>query len=135
MKFKTQKRLAAEMLGIGVRKVWLDPLMLEEIKQAITKADIKDLIKDKAIRVKQSRKKKIKNERRKRRGRGSVKKSIAKRKATYVKKIRKLRKYLKEEKEKKTISKEDFKELRKMARAGYFKNLRQLKEHVKEAKK
>ena len=39
-----QKRLAAQVLKVGQSKVWLDPEHLKEIKEAITKADIRKLI-------------------------------------------------------------------------------------------
>ena len=46
---KTQKRLAAEILGVGIHRVKFMPDRLDEIKEAITRKDIEELIKDKAI--------------------------------------------------------------------------------------
>ncbi len=46
MRLKSQRRLAAQLLKIGENKVWFDEDRLEEVKEAITKVDIKKLIKD-----------------------------------------------------------------------------------------
>ena len=66
MQIKIQKRLAAQVLKCSESNVRLDPNRLEEIKEAITKADIKSLVKDKAIIAKKQGEKKrprIKKER------------------------------------------------------------------------
>ena len=52
MKLKLQKKLAADVLNCSVKRVALDVDRLEEIKEAITKADIKSLAKDKLLNVK-----------------------------------------------------------------------------------
>ena len=41
-----QRRLAAQILKCGENRVRFDPESLEDIKEAITKQDIKDLLKD-----------------------------------------------------------------------------------------
>lgn len=41
---KNQKRLAADELGVGKNRVWLDPEAQGEIADAITREDIRDLI-------------------------------------------------------------------------------------------
>src|SRR3989338_9726143 len=55
MQLKIQKRLAAQILKTSGKKIRLDSDRLEEIKEAITKADIKSLIKDNAITEKRVR--------------------------------------------------------------------------------
>ena len=52
MQLKIQKRLAARILKASQNDIWLDSGRLDEIKEAITKVDIKSLIKDKAIKPK-----------------------------------------------------------------------------------
>ncbi len=42
MNLRSQKRVAADVLGIGVTRVWFNPEKKEDIKKAITKADIRD---------------------------------------------------------------------------------------------
>ena len=53
MQLKIQKRLAAQILKTSQKNIWLDENRLEEIKESITKNDIKSLIKDKAIKGRQ----------------------------------------------------------------------------------
>ena len=36
MNLTTQKRLAADLLKVGVNRVWIDPNNLEEVSRAIT---------------------------------------------------------------------------------------------------
>jgi len=75
MQLKIQKRLAAQILKSSEKSIWLDSSRLDEIKEAITKVDIKSLIKDKAIKGKQKKgisKSRIrKNKEQKRKGRRS----------------------------------------------------------------
>lgn len=134
MKLTTQKRMAAHVLGIGENKVVFDHLRLEEIKQAITKADIEDLIKDRAIRARPG-KQGFKKEKRKRTKAGSVKRTVVKRKRNYINRIRKTRAYVKEQLKMGAISKALEQEVRKYAKAGQFKNLKNVKEYIKLKKK
>ncbi|MEM2906364.1 MAG: 50S ribosomal protein L19e [Candidatus Bathyarchaeia archaeon] len=46
----TQRRLAAEALGVGLSRVWMDPERLEDIQSAITKQEIRRLIGEGAIK-------------------------------------------------------------------------------------
>ena len=52
MKLNNQKRIAAKLLNCSKKRVVFDTERLEEIKEAITKADLRGLIKDKAISAK-----------------------------------------------------------------------------------
>ena len=55
MKLDTQKRIAAKVLKISKKRVKLDPLRAEDLKEAITKTDIRGLIGDNAIKKKQKK--------------------------------------------------------------------------------
>ncbi|MGB9201751.1 50S ribosomal protein L19e, partial [Methanobacterium sp.] len=44
MNLTTQKRLAADILKVGVNKVWIDPETVEEVSRAITRESVKQLI-------------------------------------------------------------------------------------------
>ena len=50
-----QRRLAAHILKCGRNRIWLDPNKLDEIKEAITKTDIRSLINDGTISKKRLR--------------------------------------------------------------------------------
>jgi large subunit ribosomal protein L19e len=52
MKLATQRRLAAAILKVGKYRVWIDPSRLSDIKEAITRADVRDLIKDNVVQKK-----------------------------------------------------------------------------------
>ena len=95
MGFKTQKNLASRLLGVGNEKIWFDPLRLDDISQAITRVDILELVKDRAIRVRPSVSK-TKVEKRARRGSGSRRMTVSTRKRDYMNKIRKMRRHLEE---------------------------------------
>lgn len=134
----TQRRLAAEVLGIGKGRVWFDPEKLTDIGEALTKADIEELIKDKAIKAKPIAKRikrkegreRRKTKKRKRRKTGRIKMKIKRRKQRYVKRIRKLRNYLKMLKSKAAITIQQYHDLRRLAKAGQFKSRRELQDYV-----
>lgn len=133
-KLDTQRRLAAEILGIGENKIMFDSLRFEDISKAITRADIKDLIKDKAIMKRITGKSKMKKEKR-RRGTGKIRMRIKNRKKKYIAKIRKLRRYLSEVKDKKIITLQEYQYLRRLAKSGHFKTRRHLKDYLTTAMK
>lgn len=131
MKLEGQRRLASRILDVGKNKVWFDKNRLDEIKKAITSLDIKELVKDGAIKIRMKKKIEIKKEKRlRRRGAGSIKMKVSKGKERYIKKIRKLRKYIHEIYDKKILTNDEKKKLRKMAKAGEFKGLRHMKEYI-----
>ncbi|MEM3085859.1 MAG: 50S ribosomal protein L19e [Halobacteria archaeon] len=47
---RTQRRMAASLLGVGAHKVWMDPEKGEDIAKAITREDVRGLIADGSIR-------------------------------------------------------------------------------------
>ena len=98
MNLRKKKALAARTFGVGVGRIeFLEP-RLEEIKEAITKQDIRDLHKDGAIRIKNIKGRKAKPRKKKKKTIGNVRKKINKRKREYVTLTRKLRKHLAENK-------------------------------------
>ena len=125
----TQKRLASHILGVGINRVRFDIDRLDDIQEALTKADIRDLIKDNAISSKPIKKRRVKI-RYKRRGTGKRKKTVRRRKQTYVKLIRKLRKHLALLKQNNIITSAECNKLRLLAKAGQFKSLRHLKDQI-----
>ncbi len=51
MDLKNQKRMAAEILKCGHTRVWLDPNRIEDVADAITRADIRTAIESGTIRA------------------------------------------------------------------------------------
>lgn len=129
MTLRMQKRIAAKVLGVGINKVLMNPFRINEIREAITKQDIVDLIKDGAIKSREFTGVKT-NVRRKRKGSGSKKGNVMRSKKDYMAKIRKLRRFLKLIKEKSLLTVPEIKKLRLLSKSGHFKSQRHLKEHI-----
>ena len=49
---RNQKKLASKIFGSGIGRVWIDPSSCEKVSEAITREDIKKLIKEKIIKLK-----------------------------------------------------------------------------------
>lgn len=129
-----QKKLAAKILKVGKSRIWLDPSKKKEIEEAITRADIRKLIKKGYIKVLPEKVKKRK-EKRKKRGVGSKKGSkysIISRKERWVSTVRALRKFLKELKEKNMITQETFKKTYRLVKGGMFRSKSHLKVYLKQ---
>ena len=134
MKLEKKKDLIARTLKVGKGRILFNINRLSEIKEAITKNDIKDLhasgailIKDKAGRRKLEKKKT-------RRRKGSIKKKVKTRKEDYTLLTRKLRAHLKSLKNRGKITNENFKSLRKEIKASGFRSLSHMKEKLAQSK-
>ena len=143
MQLKIQKRLAAQIEGCSEKRIWLDQERFEDIKEAITKADIKTLIKDGAIKSKplkntskyHARKIALQKRKGRRKGPGSRKgKSTARlsRKDAWINTIRSQRELLKELREKNLITKTIYHKLYRKAKSGFFRNKRHIKLYLQE---
>lgn len=143
MKLTTQKRIAAQILKVGAGKIWFDPEKLSEIKEAITKSDIRSLIREKTIKAKKlpyqskvrTRMARMQKRKGLRAGQGSRKgKRTARvsRKRAWITKIRTQRKFLRYIEEKKHIDNAVFKELMAKAKGGFFRNKRHIKVYLQE---
>gem|GEM_PF-3511345 len=49
-----QKRIAAEVLNVGLSRVWLDPDKLTDVANAITREDIRGLIEEGTVKARQA---------------------------------------------------------------------------------
>jgi large subunit ribosomal protein L19e len=130
MNLKKKKELAAKTLKVGKNRIHFSEEGLSEIKEAITKQDIKDLFNEGIITIKPIKGRKTIKKRKTKIGPGKRKKRINKRKEEYVKITKKLRLYLKELKKSNAINRELYIELRKKLRNRYFKSKANLKEYL-----
>jgi ribosomal protein L19E len=130
MNLGKKKALAIRTLKVGKERIIFLKSRLKEIKEAITKEDIRSLKKDGAILVeeKSGRKKILK--RKTKRSPGNIRKKINVRKKEYVIMTRKLRTYVAEMKKQGKISREDFLDIRKKIRNKIFKSKANLKEYI-----
>ena len=130
MNLKKKKELAAKTLGVGKHRVSFNPTGLSEIKEAITKQDIKTLHQEGIITIKLIKGRRKIQKRNRRRGPGKIKMKVKHRKQDYVKITRKLRKHLKMLKNENAIDKELYYDIRKKIKMRSFKNLSYLKEYL-----
>jgi len=134
MNLKRKKQLAARTLKVGGDRIVFVPERMEEIKEAITKQDIKDLMASKAILIKEKKGRRKVLVEKKKRVPGKIKKKIRKRKKSYVKLTRKLREQVKKMKEKGKITKEEYEKLRKKIKIKAFRSKMHLKELTQKEK-
>lgn len=128
MNLKKKRALTARTFGVGLARVEFVEPRLDEIKEAITKQDIRDLHKDGAIIIKNIKGRKKGKNKKKSRSKGNIRKRVNKRKKEYVIITRKLRKHLAEVKEK--LTEKENKDIRKKIRNRFFKSKSHLKEHI-----
>ncbi len=146
MRINRAVEIVAEMYGVGVKRVWVDPSRLEEVENAMTKDDLRGLIAQGIIRIlpkrgtSRVRARKIHEQKKKgrRRGQGSRKgKPGARsgRKEQWVKKIRAIRRLLRELKEKGKITPEEYRKIYRMAKGGAVRSKRHVLEIVREMRR
>ena len=143
MRLDTQKRIAAQILKCSPKRIWLDPDSLSDIKEAITKIDIKSMIKKGLVKKKpvksisKFRGRKIKRQKRKGKqsGPGSKKgKKTARltKKRAWIGKVRIQRGFLKDLKNKNLISTNQYRELYSKSKGGFFRSKRHIKLYLAE---
>lgn len=143
MNTSLQKKLASRIFGVGKKRIKLSPDSFEEIKEAITRADIKSLVKNGAIDklpvrgISKGRTKHTIKQKRKGRkaGKGSFKgrrTSRLPRKREWINKVRSQRDYLKELKNKNLLSISNYRLLRKKVKGGFFRSVRHIRLFVEE---
>lgn len=139
---KMQRRLASDLLKTGENKVLFREDMLNEIKEAITREDIKALINRGAISAKpkrgvsRARAKKVHEQQKKGRMKGPGKRKGAKKartpkKRAWINKIRPQREFLSLLKEKDHVDNTQYRKLYRLAKAGFFRSRRHLKLYTK----
>ncbi|MCK9151329.1 50S ribosomal protein L19e [Methanobacterium alcaliphilum] len=143
MNLTTQKRLAADILKVGVNRVWIDPEQVEEVSRAITRESVKQLIDAKVIKAKPQkgissyRSKKIAQQKSKgrRKGRGSIKGAQGARspkKEAWMTTIRALRKDLKQMRDDREINTTSYRKLYRMAKGGAFRSKSYMKTYARD---
>ena len=135
MKLGTKKELAAKTLKVGKDRVTFVTERLPEIKEAITKEDIRGLVQSGAIEVKGVKGRKTNVARKNRRGTGKIKLKVNKRKQEYVIITRKLRTYVAGLKDQGKLTGDEVKEIRKRIRNRAFKSKANLKLYIEGIRK
>jgi len=112
MKAEKAKKMAAELLKVGVHKIWINPESEERLKEAMTKEDVRALIKDRIIKKRKEQEQSrararilhAKKKKRRKSGYGKrtgSRKARSKEKKSWMHDVRAQRKKLRELKEKK----------------------------------
>ncbi len=145
MRLGNQKRISAGILGVGESKVWLDVEHMSEIKEAITKDDIRNLIRKKVIQrrpeLQQSRVRARIRLVQRRKGRqkgvgtrkGKSTSRLTKKKA-WMNLVRSQRGFIKELKVEGLVSGSTYRNLYSKVKGGYFRNKRHIKLYLTEHK-
>ena len=141
MNLSAQRRMAAVILKCGENRVYFDPYLIEDIKMAITREDIRNLVKEGIIQKKYKKgisnyRKKVQHERKKKGlGRGLGKRKGTKgartpKKRLWIKRIRPLRRELKKMRDRKLITPATYRKLYRNAKGGMFNSVSQLNRHI-----
>ncbi len=140
-----QKRLSSQILKASQKRIKFDNERLADIKEAITKVDVRQLINEGAISriqkkgVSRSRSRTIQKQKSKgrRKGAGSRKGRETSRlpsKKLWMNTIRSQREFIKELKNKNTISNQTYRELYRKSKGGFFRSIRHIKIYLEDNK-
>ena len=138
---KNQKRMAAEVLGCGVNRVWIDPDKIEDVANCITRADIRTAIASGTIKAKPKngtsygriRKAAAQKAKGKRKGPGSRKGTANARvrdKERWMATIRPIRKELKQLRADGKITPSVYRLYYRKAKGGLYKSRAHLRQHM-----
>jgi len=145
MDLKVQKTIAGKVLKVSPKRIRFRSHSLEQIKESITRQDIKDLIKEGSIYklqekgVSRVRANYIKKQKAKglRKGLGSRKGKATARlsdKEKWMTKVRALRKHLKALKERAKIQEEAYRNLYRKIKGGFFRSKSHMNLYITEHK-
>ncbi|MEB3816879.1 MAG: 50S ribosomal protein L19e [Desulfurococcales archaeon] len=144
MDYRLQRRLAAEILGVGESRIWInpDPEYAEDIEQALTRKDVEALIKRGIIRVipkkgnahrwLERRRQRAKGRRRgpgKRKGPATARSDP---KEEWMHRIRRMRRYLRWLRDHGLIDRRTYRRLYRLSKGGMFKSLTALRRYIEE---
>jgi|SRR3989338_5836123 len=138
-----QKRIAAQLLKVGMTRIWFDPDHLDDIKEAITKTDVRSLInqgiiqKKPSVGISRGRNRKRLEQKRKGRRQGSGSRKGRKtarlpRKRLWILKIRTQRELLATLRKKKVLDPQGYRELYVKSKGGFFRSKRHIHLYIKE---
>jgi len=143
MNLTNQRRLAAAVLDVGVNRIYIDPEGADIVEAAITRQEIRKLIKDgviKAIPLKttsrgRARVRMAQKKAKRRRGPGSrkgAKYSVVPRKTRWMGRIRAQRRRLKRLRERRTITVSTYRVLYRKAKGGVFRSVAEMERYITE---
>ena len=138
-----RRSIVSRIMKCGKTRVWIDPKRLNDVSNSITAIDIKKLIKDGVIRVKPKNgnsrgrinKKLLQKRKGRRKGQGSRKGKSGSRtneKKEWITRVRKLRRYLKELKEKNMLENKVYRNIYRKIGGGMFRGKNHLELYLRD---
>ena len=143
MNLANHRRIRAEVMKVGKNRVWFDKKQLAEIKEAITKQDIRTLVSKNVIQARpevgnsrvRARKRILQRRKGRQQGKGTRKgKRTARlsRKGAWMVHVRSQRRFIKELKSKNLIDVSTYRNLYGKVKGHYFRNKRHIKLYLTE---
>ncbi len=143
MNLRFVRRMSAELIGCGENRVWLDPDKSGEISAAITRDDVRRLIREGKISAHPEhvvsrgrlRRKRLQISKGRRRGQGSRKggrRARTPRKEAWVRSVRPIRDRLAQMRDQRKIDRADYRKLYLMAKSGFFRSVSHLETYLSE---
>ncbi len=140
-----QRRLAADVMGVGKHRVWLDPEASKDIAAALTREDIRKLIEEgkinkmairgtSRVRARELHEARAYGHRKGHGSRSGAKGARRPKKEMWMKKIRALRQRLRELKANDTIDVSTYRRLYRKAKGGEYRSKAHLNAHVEALK-
>ncbi len=137
------RRIAADVLGVGLQRVWFNPDENVRIKEVMTKEDVRELVSEGIIKKRKpqsqskGRTRKLKEKKKKGRKTGSgkrkgTKKTRTQKKKNWMSRVRAQRKMIKELKEKdpEAVKKAGYSKVYRMIKGNYFKGKKYIQAYV-----
>ena len=136
-----QKRIAAEVLNVGMSRVWLDPDKITDVANAITREDIRGLIQEGTVKARQAqgisrgraRGNDIKRKKGHRTGHGNRKggkHARSPKKLLWMRKIRAQRRTLRELRDDNTLDRTTYRRMYRKAKGGEYRTLSALNSQI-----
>ncbi|MBI1979068.1 MAG: 50S ribosomal protein L19e [Candidatus Aenigmarchaeota archaeon] len=130
-----QKKMAAKVMKTGMSKIWLDPAKMKDIEKAITKWDIRKIIKKGEIKVLPGKVKFRVAYKHRKIGPGSKKGkkyAIVPRKRRWMSTVKPQRRMLKELKSAGQLDNVNYRKLYNLVKGGMFRSRAHLKLHIEQ---
>ncbi len=145
MNLTNQRRLAASLLEVGINRIWIDPEKIEDVEGAITRNEVRKLIRESVIKAipekgtSRGRARVLAQKKRtgRRIGMGTKKGkkfSEVPEKTRWMNRIRALRRKLTELRDQRIITVSTYRSLYMKAKGGEFRSLAELERHINEQK-
>jgi large subunit ribosomal protein L19e len=130
-----QRRLAADILKVGETRIWVSPSHLDEIKNSITRSDVRRMINHGYIKAKTPKIKRPKERVKKTKGPGrrkGAKGARTPKKEKWMNTVRPLRRMLKKLRDENKIDVGTYRKLYSQVKSGTFRNRSHLKLYLKQ---